>query len=176
MKLGTWLVNARPLPKVVAMMANVSIVAKKGGSPTFGLDLMLIRSVATQRSTVPTLVCSKGPAAFARKKVTQLLNVPTNLHPNASTASRKVSHHSSQSGRSLVADTAPGHQTSECKANRVFDTSRVADMSAEDAWEALQKADEERDLEDFREVRGNKRCLYKQKLTSLIRPSESTPR
>ena len=50
-----------------------------------------------------------------------------------------------------------GHQTSECKANRVFDTSRIADMSAEDAWEALQKADEERDLEDFREVHADKR-------------------
>ena len=30
-------------------------------------------------------------------------------------------------------------------------------MSAEDAWEALQKADEERSLEDFREVRACKR-------------------
>ena len=54
----------------------------------------------------------------------------------------------------------PGHQTSECKANRVFDTSRVADMSAEDAWEALQKADEERDLDDFREVRPNKATAH----------------
>ncbi|KAL9066974.1 MAG: hypothetical protein Q9161_007218 [Pseudevernia consocians] len=46
----------------------------------------------------------------------------------------------------------PSHQTSECKANRVFDTSQVADMSAEDAWEALKKADKERDLDDFREA------------------------
>ena len=28
-------------------------------------------------------------------------------------------------------------------------------MSAEDAWDALQKADEERDLEDFRQVGPN---------------------
>ena len=54
----------------------------------------------------------------------------------------------------------PGHQTSECKVNRVFDTSGVADMSAEDAWEALQKADEERDLDDFREVRPNKAIAH----------------
>ena len=31
-------------------------------------------------------------------------------------------------------------------------------MSAEDAWDALQKADEEKDLEDFREVRADIRC------------------
>ena len=54
----------------------------------------------------------------------------------------------------------PGHQTAECTANRVFDTSGVADMSAEDAWDALQKADEERDLDDFREVRPNKAIAH----------------
>lgn len=47
---------------------------------------------------------------------------------------------------------SPGHQTSECKANRVFDTSLVADMSADDAWTDLQEADQKRDLDDFREV------------------------
>ncbi|KAL9132800.1 MAG: hypothetical protein Q9175_006028 [Cornicularia normoerica] len=45
-----------------------------------------------------------------------------------------------------------GHQTVECTANRVFDTSLVADRSADDAWVALEKADEERDLDDFREA------------------------
>ena len=49
-----------------------------------------------------------------------------------------------------------GHQASECKANRVLDKSRVADMSAEDAWEALVNADEQRDLEEFREVGADK--------------------
>ena len=34
----------------------------------------------------------------------------------------------------------------------MFDKSLVADMSADDAWVALQKADEDRDLDDFREV------------------------
>ncbi len=33
-------------------------------------------------------------------------------------------------------------------------------MSAEDAWEALQKADEERDLDDFREVGDGKRSSH----------------
>lgn len=51
-----------------------------------------------------------------------------------------------------------GHQTSDCTANRVFDNSHVADMSAEDAWAALQAADKERDLDDFRQVRVDKIC------------------
>lgn len=52
-----------------------------------------------------------------------------------------------------------GHQTSECKVNRVFDTSGVADMSAEDAWSAIKEADEERDLDNFRDVCAN-RCPH----------------
>lgn len=52
----------------------------------------------------------------------------------------------------------PGHQTSECKVNRVFDTSGVADLSAEDAWSVLNEADEERDLDNFREVCANRIC------------------
>ena len=60
----------------------------------------------------------------------------------------------------LLLTLRPGHQTSECKSNRVFDTSGVADMAAEDAWEALQKADEERDLDDFREVRPNRAIAH----------------
>lgn len=35
-------------------------------------------------------------------------------------------------------------------------------MSAEDAWEALEKADQERDLDDFREVRADKRYPHTQ--------------
>ena len=49
-----------------------------------------------------------------------------------------------------------GHQTSDCTSNRVFDTSHVADMSAEDAWAALQTADKEGDLDSFRQVRADK--------------------
>ena len=49
-----------------------------------------------------------------------------------------------------------GHQTSDCTANRVFDNSHVADMSAEDAWAALQTADKEGDLYNFRQVRIDK--------------------
>ena len=52
---------------------------------------------------------------------------------------------------------SPGHQTSDCTANRVFDTSLVPDVSAEDAWEALQEADKERNLDDFRQVCASKR-------------------
>lgn len=47
---------------------------------------------------------------------------------------------------------ALGHSASECKANRVFDISDVPEMDAEAAWNALQNADKERDLDDFRTV------------------------
>ena len=40
----------------------------------------------------------------------------------------------------------------------MFDTSGLPDMSAEDAWDALKKADGELELEDFREVRADKIC------------------
>ncbi|KAK3170605.1 hypothetical protein OEA41_002686 [Lepraria neglecta] len=43
-----------------------------------------------------------------------------------------------------------GHQASECKERRVFDKSGIADMSPDDAWTALQKADQDCDLDDFR--------------------------
>lgn len=68
----------------------------------------------------------------------------------------------------------PGHEATECKANRVFDTSRVADMSAEDAWEALKNADEMRDLEEFREVGTKRDYLAHKTLTFVIRLSAYT--
>ena len=63
--------------------------------------------------------------------------------------------------KDLLLTHRPGHQASECTENRVFDTSGIADMAAEDAWEALQKADEDRDLDDFREVRADKAIAHK---------------
>ena len=45
-----------------------------------------------------------------------------------------------------------GHSASECKANRVFDMSAVPEVDAEAAWDSLQQADKERELDDFRTV------------------------
>ena len=45
-----------------------------------------------------------------------------------------------------------GHPTAECTNQRALDRSRVADMDAEAAWAALEKADKERDLDDIRAV------------------------
>lgn len=42
--------------------------------------------------------------------------------------------------------------TSECKDNRKFDLNDIPDKLPEEAWKILQKASDERDLEDFREV------------------------
>ena len=93
-KLAIWLVNAQPLLKAVATTENASTVAKKGEPAIFWFDLTLIRSIVTQRRTAPILVFSKGLAASARKKATLRPNAQISLHQNASTASKKVSHHS----------------------------------------------------------------------------------
>ncbi|BAE54753.1 unnamed protein product [Aspergillus oryzae RIB40] len=45
-----------------------------------------------------------------------------------------------------------GHRTIDCKENRKFDLNNVPDKLPEEAWAAMQKASEEKDLEDFREV------------------------
>ncbi|KAG7009356.1 hypothetical protein G7Y79_00003g012240 [Physcia stellaris] len=42
-----------------------------------------------------------------------------------------------------------GHQTMECTNNRVFDTSGLDVKSAEDAWNAIEQADQEKDLDDL---------------------------
>lgn len=45
-----------------------------------------------------------------------------------------------------------GHATKDCTNNRVFDLSAIADATAEDAWVALEKADQEKDLDDIRDA------------------------
>lgn len=40
----------------------------------------------------------------------------------------------------------------ECKDNRKFDLNNVPDKLPEEAWAALKKASDEKDLEEFREV------------------------
>ena len=45
-----------------------------------------------------------------------------------------------------------GHATGECTKNRVFDSTDVPEMPAEEAWANLQKSDEAGELDDIREV------------------------
>ncbi|OQE96734.1 hypothetical protein PENNAL_c0001G00878 [Penicillium nalgiovense] len=47
---------------------------------------------------------------------------------------------------------AEGHKTMECKENRKFDLNLVADMLPHEAWAAMKKASDERDLDDFRDA------------------------
>ena len=137
------------------MMGSVSIVGKKGEHPVPYLESMLTYSIVTLKPLVPIPACSRAPAEYVRMKVTLLPNAQTSLRPSASTASKKVIYPYRRRAR-LKVTLSSGHQTSDCTANRVFDTSDVADMSAEDAWAALQAADKERDLDDFRQVRADK--------------------
>ncbi|GMF69436.1 unnamed protein product [Aspergillus oryzae] len=46
-------------------------------------------------------------------------------------------------------------KTIDCKENRKFDLNNVPDKLPEEAWAAMQKASEEKDLEDFREPVGD---------------------
>ena len=45
-----------------------------------------------------------------------------------------------------------GHLARDCKNNRTFDLSHVADMLPEEAWAMMKKASDEKDMDDFREV------------------------
>ena len=157
-KLAIWLVNAQLLQKAGVMMGSVSIVGKKGGHVVSDLESMLTHSIVTLKPLVPIPACSRAPAEYVRMKATLLPNVQTSLRPSASTASKKVNYPYRRRA-CLNVTLSLGHQTLDCTANRVFDNSHVADMSAEDAWAALQTADKECDLDDFRQVRVDKICL-----------------
>ena len=139
-------------------MGSVLTVGKKGEHARSYLESILTHSLVTPKPLVPIPACSRAPAEYVRMKVTLLPNVQTSLRPSASTASKKVNY-PRQRRACLVVTLSLGHQTSDCTANRVFDNSHVADMSAEDAWAALQTADNERDLDEFRQVRADKICL-----------------
>ena len=63
----------------------------------------------------------------------------------------------------------------ECTENRKFDLNGVPDKLPEEAWTALQKASDERDLEEFREVSISFLASLLQSLT-VSRTSKFTPR
>ena len=46
-----------------------------------------------------------------------------------------------------------GHIAKDCTNNRKLDRSDVEDKAPDDAWAAMKKADDERDMDDFKEVR-----------------------
>ena len=52
-----------------------------------------------------------------------------------------------------------GHGAIDCKDNRALDNSKVPLVSPEVAWEKLKAANEERDLDDIRDVRNQRPCL-----------------
>jgi hypothetical protein len=46
-----------------------------------------------------------------------------------------------------------GHLAKDCKENRKFDLGHIADRLPEEAWTMMKKASDEKDMDDFREVR-----------------------
>ncbi len=65
---------------------------------------------------------------------------------------RKVRRPSQCHTIKCVADTYTGHMALECKNPHAFNWAGVKDMTPDDAWNDLKKADDERDLDDFRQV------------------------
>ncbi|KAL9619518.1 MAG: hypothetical protein Q9160_005881 [Pyrenula sp. 1 TL-2023] len=45
-----------------------------------------------------------------------------------------------------------GHEAAECESNRVLDLHNVADKVPEEAWSMLQKASQDRDIDDFKDA------------------------
>lgn len=82
-----------------------------------------------------------------------LLTVLRSLRLNASTVTEKVTANKGKFVMDLsILIARVGHATKDCTSNRVFDLSGIAEATAEDAWAALEKADEEKDLDDIRNV------------------------
>lgn len=57
----------------------------------------------------------------------------------------------------------------ECKDNRKFDLNNVPDKLPEEAWATLKKVSDEKDLEEFREVR-----LWPRPISLPIRSADHT--
>ena len=121
-----------------------------------------------QRLIVQTPESSPALVVAVKSKDTQLQNVPTSLQPNATTAKKRVKSRGLYDSYYLTL--VLGHSASECKANRVFDISDVPEMDAEAAWNALQTADKQRELDDFRFVRNTCNPIIECVLTPPIRP------
>ncbi|KAL9128954.1 MAG: hypothetical protein Q9217_002470 [Psora testacea] len=95
-------------------------------------------------------------AKQATKLASVLLTLRVRIVASASTVTEKVGHPAAE-----CPDKPPpkcfnckqeGHVTSECNNNRVFDVENLPELSPDEAWENLMKADSECDLDDFREA------------------------
>jgi hypothetical protein len=64
----------------------------------------------------------------------------------------------------------------ECKENRKFDLHDIPDKLPEEAWAILKKASDEKDLEDFREVRTAESFHHDWLTNYRLRDSKSIPR
>lgn len=136
LSLAILLVSAQSLVRA-ALVVAASIVVRR----------------AITRPSVLILASSKALAVSAMRRVILHPSALRSLLISARTAVKKVNTH--PISKMFVADQPwqTGHKTSDCKENRKFDRNDIRDETPEDAWAELKKADKERDLEDFREVR-----------------------
>lgn len=87
----------------------------------------------------------------------QLVTVRTSRLPCAGTVKKKVDL-CVPSQRHKTTDSLPGHITSKCTNNKVFDLDEITTLPIEEAWanvvKTAKEAVETRDLDEFRDVRG----------------------
>lgn len=101
-------------------------------------------------------MCSKELAAFATSRGTLPLNARTSRLMFARTARARVSCKADGPLSTVLTACSLweiGHKTMECTENRKFDLHDIPDKLPEEAWAILKKASDEKDLEDFRDVR-----------------------
>ena len=91
--------------------------------------------------------------AYAKRKGIPRESVRPSHPQSAIIAERKVSCPPSSPLYDAVSlPISPGHVTQECTNPRAMDWTGVPDKTPDEAWALLTKADEKRDLDDFRQV------------------------
>lgn len=92
------------------------------------------------------VVCAKWKGI--RRGTAQL-----NQRTNAVTAAKRVGDFQRPVPPCPPANRVTGHMAQECKNPHAFDWTGVPDLTPDNAWKALKKADTERDLDDIRQVK-----------------------
>lgn len=140
---------------------------------------MLTPFTATPRRSAPSLVCSKVPVVSVTRRAIRLLNArkdPLMCARIAKWKVRKIPMCLPLTQNSELNLCSIGHKTLDCTENRKFDLNNIPDKLPEEAWSVLKKASDEKDLEDFREVRGHRASWAIQIWLTMNRVSKFTPR
>ena len=122
-------------------------------------DSANIATVVTPTPTLPEIALKSLPTAVyatgaANRGIIEQIALPSQRR-NAESATETVGDLSYWSSR-ILADSIPtGHIAKECPENRLLlqlKALNLGEVSAKDAWDMLGKADEDKEIEDFKRV------------------------